>query len=126
MRTRTILFDPKNKKSLSNHIGWQSGLRSRESYLGINEGEKNGLWKGENVKRGSLHDYVKQHLPKPKVCYLCNKERFLDLANKSGKYLRDLSDWHWICRSCHMISDGRMKNLKQGFINWMKERERRD
>ncbi len=35
----------------------------------------------------------------------------LDLSNKSGKYKRDLIDWEWLCRRCHMIKDGRLDKL---------------
>jgi hypothetical protein len=107
-------FETENKKSFSNHMRWHSGLMDKKSYIGINRRDKNGMWKGDNVKRNPLHDFIKYHLPKPKICQICGKERFLDLANRSGKYLRELSDFRWICRSCHMISDGRMKNLKKG------------
>lgn len=37
----------------------------------------------------------------------------LDIANVSQRYLRDISDWRWLCRRCHMISDGRVNNLLQ-------------
>lgn len=76
-------------------------------------GNKNPAWKGDNVKYGSLHDYIKCHIPKSKFCQNCKKGKALDLANISGKYKRDLSDWEWLCRKCHMTKDGRMKNLKQ-------------
>lgn len=34
-----------------------------------------------------------------------------DLANITGNYTRDFSNWKYLCRKCHMKSDGRM-NLK--------------
>jgi hypothetical protein len=49
-------------------------------------------------------------------CENCREIKPLDLANISGKYLRKLIDWKWLCRKCHMTEDGRIKNLKQ-FIN---------
>lgn len=36
----------------------------------------------------------------------------MDLANKSGKYLRDLSDWWYLCRKCHMTIDGRIEKVQ--------------
>ena len=45
---------------------------------------------------------------------------FLDLAFKNHQlgrkdigYSRNPQDWTYLCRSCHMIADGRIKNLKQ-------------
>lgn len=77
----------------------------------INVAENNGMWKGDKVSYGALHDYVKYHLPKPEKCQNCGAKKKLDLANKSGEYKRNLSDWEWLCRLCHMIKDGRVNNL---------------
>jgi len=114
-----------NKKSLSNHRRWhdiprfkafQDRTRARQnkiflgnSYGRKNEGEHNGVWKGENVGINPLHAWVKRHLPKPKLCEKCYVNKAYDLANKSGKYLRKLSDWEWLCRKCHMETDGRIR-----------------
>lgn len=78
-----------------------------------NTGENNGIWKGESVKYGSLHDWVKYHLEKPKQCQKCLQEKRLDLANISGLYKRDLSDWEWLCRTCHMEKDGRLEKVRK-------------
>ena len=89
-----------------------------EAEVGIpkegNKGEKNGQWKGEEVSYGALHDYVKYHSPKPDNCEECGKHKRLDLANISGEYKRDFSDWEWICRKCHMGKDGRLARMKIG------------
>lgn len=68
-------------------------------------------WKGDEVGYAALHDWVKRRLEKPKACQDCGQEKPLDLANISQKYKRDLTDWEWICRSCHMTKDGRLKAL---------------
>lgn len=78
-----------------------------------NTGKRNGMWKADSVGYTALHDWVKNRLEKPQVCDQCNERKSLDLANISQNYLRDLSDWEWLCRRCHMIKDGRMSNLKQ-------------
>lgn len=111
MKCNSCNFETENKKSYSNHMRWHKGLMSKESYLNINLKENNGMWKGSAVRYGALHDYIKYHLPKPKECPSCNKIKKLDLANISGEYKRDLSDWEWLCRSCHMKKDGRSKKL---------------
>ena len=76
-------------------------------------GERNPMWQGDEVKYGALHDWVKCQKPKPTLCEECNKRPPFDLASISHKYTRELSDWQWICRRCHMIKDGRIKNLVQ-------------
>lgn len=89
-----------------------------------NSGPNNKSWKGDKVSYRTLHNYIVRHLSKQKFCTNCKIETSrLDCANISGKYLRDLSDWKWLCRKCHMIEDGRMDLLtpfKKGHIPWFK------
>ena len=80
------------------------------SLKGKNLGEKNGLWKGDNVGIIALHDWVKRYKPKTKICEICKINNPYDLANISGEYKRDINDFQWLCRKCHMISDNRMNN----------------
>lgn len=73
------------------------------------QGEKHYAWKGDKVGYGALHDWVRSRLVAPKKCQHCGEEKKLDLANKTGQYLRDLDDWLWLCRSCHRQYDGVLK-----------------
>lgn len=79
-----------------------------------NNGSKNGMWKGDNVGYISLHEWIKKHKPKPEFCEKCKINKPYDLANISGKYKRDVNDFRWLCRKCHMKEDGRLKNLIGG------------
>ena len=74
--------------------------------------EKNPMWR-DDVGYSSLHLWIKNYKQKPKVCEICKKYPPHDLANISGKYKRDINDFEWLCRKCHMIKDGRLNNLKQ-------------
>ena len=80
-------------------------------------GKDNHNWKGDNVSYKSLHIWVKRHKPKSKLCEDCNEQTPYDLANISGEYKRDVDDYKWVCRSCHMKEDGRMNNLLKGNPN---------
>ena len=75
--------------------------------LGINLGEKNGMWKGDNVGYLSLHASNTTYQTQNYVKYE-KKVPAYDLANISGEYKRDLNDWQLLCRKCHMLSDGRL------------------
>lgn len=77
-------------------------------------GEKNPNWAGDEVKMGALHYWVKRRKPKPKFCEECGRDPPRDLANISQAYKRDIDDYRWLCRKCHMKSDGRFLNLKKG------------
>jgi len=80
-------------------------------------GKGNPYWGGvEKSEKGSfklsaLHISITKQLPKPKYCNCCRKVTPIDLANISQKYKKDLSDWEWLCRKCHMIKDGRLEKL---------------
>jgi hypothetical protein len=78
---------------------------------GINKEEKNGIWKGHAVGYHALHSWIKRRLVKTKLCQNCKNVPPFDLANISQKYKRDLSDWEWLCRSCHMKKDLRLEKL---------------
>ena len=105
-------------------IPWNKGLKgwTKGTKAGFQKNKHNPNWKGSKVGKGGLHAWVRARLPKPKKCKLCGKNPPYDLANKSGKYLRKLSDWMWICRRCHMFSDGRLKKLIENYNKHFKRR----
>lgn len=76
-------------------------------------GEKNPQWVGDRVGISGIHAWIKRRLKRPTKCTMCWNNPAHDLANISQDYKRDLSDWEWLCRKCHMLKDGRIKNLKQ-------------
>jgi hypothetical protein len=72
------------------------------------------MWKGDDVGYRQLHAWVVKNLPMPELCEKCKQVTPYDLANITGIYTRAFKNWKYLCRRCHMISDGRMKNnLKQ-------------
>lgn len=78
----------------------------------IRKGDKNPNWKGDTVGYKSLHDWVRGNIKHSDTCMDCGqKKKFLDLANISQEYKRDLSDWEWLCRRCHMVKDGRLERF---------------
>jgi len=90
--------------------------RCRDAKLG----DKNPLWKGENVGYGGIHEWVRSRMFKPKWCQRCNARPAFDLANRSGLYARDLNDWWWLCRRCHMELDGRLEQLNPK-LGWFQD-----
>jgi hypothetical protein len=89
------------------------------------EGTYNGLWKGDKISSNPLHGWVRRHKPKPLFCENCKKKEPYDLANISGKYKRDINDFKWLCRRCHMEEDGRLEKVREQMIKrsliWKKQ-----
>lgn len=93
-----------------------------------NKGIKTGLipgnFKGDEVRYGGLHSWVKRHKGKPIICEFCRKDkRRFTWANLSGKYERRLDDFISLCYSCHKKFDlERTSKYHQFFVN----KKRRD
>lgn len=71
-------------------------------------GEKNPLWKGDNVSYRSLHKWVERWLGKAYECVYCGKEKFkqrIEWASVSHHAKRDLSDYISLCVTCHREYD---------------------
>lgn len=78
------------------------------------KGKNNYFWKEKSIGTyGALHKWIRRRLSKPKLCNDCKNDKPRDLANISGKYKQELSDWEWLCRKCHMKKDGRLKKLSE-------------
>lgn len=86
------------------------------------KGEGNASWKGNKVGLSGLHEWVRARLPKPELCEVCKRVPPRDLANQ-GTYDRNLSNWRWLCRRCHLYSDGRIeKNIARLQEYWRKRK----
>jgi hypothetical protein len=96
---------------LGQHKGYKQTIEHiRKRALAVT-GCKHGLWKGDLVGFGGLHTWVRNHKPKPELCECCQKQEPYDVANISGEYKRDINDFQWLCRKCHMANDGRLTKL---------------
>ena len=76
-----------------------------------NVGAKNGNWLGDKVSIFGIHKWVRRNKPKVDLCEECKTNKPHDLANISQKYKRDINDFEWLCRRCHMKKDGRIYKL---------------
>ena len=75
----------------------------------IHWGADNSNWKGDNVGYDALHNWVSRQLGKPNTCEHCKKSglsgQWIQWANKSGNYLRNITDWIRLCAKCHSAYD---------------------
>lgn len=106
----------RKKLSLVNKGKHHSKETRQKMRLHAKNGEENNMWKGDNVGYSPLHRWIRRHKPKPEFCEICDEEKPYDMANITGIYNREFSNWKWACRKCHSkidFPDGlRGKNLK--------------
>jgi hypothetical protein len=102
----------KKNPMFGKHFSKESKRKLSESLKGNHSGEKHYRWKGENVGYLSLHEWIRKHKEKETCCERCGIDKPLDISNISGEYKRDVDDYEWLCRHCHMIKDGTIYNLK--------------
>ena len=104
-------------------ISWSKGL-TKETHPSLKKTSEKHLnknninWKGDKVGYHSLHEWITTHKKKSEKCEECKQEKKLELANISGEYKRDINDYRWLCRKCHMIYDNRLnlRNKKGQFM----------
>jgi hypothetical protein len=94
-------------------------IRSKST---VKLGTLNPMWKAETITNTALHSWVRNRLLRPDLCPSCNLRLPYDLANISNTYnretyTRDLKNWEWLCRRCHMVKDGRITRLYHGGAN---------
>jgi hypothetical protein len=100
-----------NKSGYCNRCRNRSQTQDTKDKIRLSKmGSRNPNWVGDKVSYNQLHDWVRKRIPKPSVCPKCKKNRVYDLCNK-GRYVRDLDQWEWLCRRCHMLKDGRLDKL---------------
>lgn len=69
----------------------------------------------EDVKNCALHHWVRKYIKMEKKCHLCGeKNKKLDLSNRTYIYDRDFNNWWFLCRRCHLNYDGNIKYLELG------------
>ena len=87
------------------HEAWNKGKKLPQLV-----GENNKEWRGDKVGYRALHHWVKRYKGIPLFCEFCGEEQTMShkkvhWANRSGKYLRDLTDWLSLCAKCHSAYD---------------------
>lgn len=88
-------------------VAWNKG----KEFLAV-KGENNYQWKGEKASYRGKHYWIERTLGKPDTCEECDKSglkgHFIHWHNKSGLYIRELTDWIRLCAKCHKIYEKRV------------------
>lgn len=89
-----------------------TGTKKPATWIASMTGEKNPNWKQtSSAKYRGLHKWMGKRIVKPALCSYCLVKPPLDLANISGQYRQDVTDWVYLCRKCHIVLDGRAADL---------------
>ena len=99
------------QKRRENMLGIKNPNYGKYGELNPAFGSKSSTWKGDDVSYKVLHSWVRKYLPKPELCEYCKEKPSYDLANITGVYKRGFENWKYLCRRCHMLSDGRMEKF---------------
>ena len=85
-------------------IGWSKGKKRDEI-----TGAKHWKWSGDNVGYHGVHDWISKEAGKANAHTCLQEDKTckgpMNWSNKSGKYLRDRTDWWVLCQSHHMRYD---------------------
>ena len=65
----------------------------------------------------NLHKFWRRRIVEPSTCELCREPKKLELSNRSGEYNNVITDWWYLCYSCHARYDA------IGFKIWEVRRE---
>ena len=68
-------------------------------------GPKHYGFKTGKIAYTSLHAWVRRNLVMPQFCEICQLYPPRDVANITGIYDRDFSNWKYMCKSCHFKYD---------------------
>jgi hypothetical protein len=70
------------------------------------KGEASPYWKGDDITYQELHRWIRRNKTMPDNCEHCGQSgQYLEWANKSHEYKRDLEDWLALCKPCHGVHD---------------------
>jgi len=82
--------------------------------------ENHAMWRGDDVSYSALHTWIRKNKPKPELCENCGINPPKDLHSIGHTYLRDVTQWKWLCRKCH-YGGSNSPNWKGGICSNEKE-----
>lgn len=75
------------------------------------------LWETNVREYQAIHRWIKKEKGQPSFCEFCKRENLTPTqyhwANKSRKYLRNISDWIRLCHKCHQEWDHKYVSIER-------------
>lgn len=91
---------------------WTDRLHSKETRLKYLEDRGGNIDRTKgNYRIGyvNIHKYIRKRYDIKNICESCGVNCKTQLSNKTGKYLKDISDWQELCPKCHRQYDIKYK-----------------
>ena len=101
-------YDDKTSKIRNKRYREKDLERKKKHNNNLNKQQKKAI-----LKYQSLHRLIRKIKPKQQFCTICNQEEKLELASISHSYTKNIEDWMWLCRRCHILFD---KIYKEVFL----------
>ena len=94
------------------HKGLKHSEETKNKMSEAQKKENNPNWRGDKAGYKALHKYIRRYNPEPECCEICNEYgKKLELSCKDHKYTRNIEDYQYVCRNCHIKYD-RENNVK--------------
>jgi hypothetical protein len=91
--------------------GWTCSYKCRGKRIAKTKAEQN---EGMTMGYAGVHAWIKRIAGQPNYCEFCKSTSgTFDWSNKSGQYLREITDWQRLCRKCHSAFDGAPAKRKE-------------
>ena len=101
----TCCKECRNKK----HVAYRKKNRKR---IKLYDSERTKRFREKvGIHSTAIHKYIKKRKSKLTYCFICNKEKVLQLASIGHTYTRKPEDYMWLCQSCHFLLDKCMKEM---------------
>lgn len=117
---KVMLESWKNKPEVMGMTGKHQSKNMKKKMHERFLGDKSTSWKGENISYSGLHNWIHRKYGNATKCEECRSTKNIQWANKTGKYLRDRTDWLQLCPSCHWFQDNQNHSKKRFICNSQK------
>ena len=75
---------------------------NREVKVEYNKKRDDRFRKEIGISYRGLHNYIERNKIKPEFCQVCREWAKLELHSRDHKYTKDINDWLYVCKKCHL------------------------
>jgi hypothetical protein len=131
LRGRKKIFSEQHKLNLSKALKGRKHTQECKDKISLahkgkamlsTRGNLHHNWKDQFASISAIHKWLRKRITKPIKCNICHKEKKLQLSSKTHQYSREMSEYQYLCFSCHRKWDIQHNNnanyLAMSKVNW--------